>query len=486
MSEAMQPASSQRMRSEIPPRTLFQKIWDDHVIERRADGSCLLAIDRHIVNEGSSVQAFVGLKEQGRAVRSPGDILAVADHVTPTAPAERRDPPERARRMMEQLERNAAEHGIPYVPFLDERQGICHVIAPEQGFSLPGTTIVCGDSHTSTLGAFGALAFGIGTSEVEHVLATSTLVQWPAKTYRVVLTGKLTQGVTAKDCILAVIGQIGTAGATGHVIEYAGEVVREMSMEERMTLCNMSIEAGARAGMVAPDDKTLEFLQGRPLSPRGEFWEQAAAWWRSLASDEGATYDRETVLDVSMLAPQVSWGTSPQDVAAIDGYVPDLTTIADEQTAAAVKRALDYMGLQSGMAMTDIGVDQVFIGSCTNSRLSDLREAARILKGRRIAAGVRAIVVPGSGLVKKAAEAEGLDRIFLEAGFEWRGAGCSLCCGGADRVDAVQRIASTSNRNFENRQGRGARTHLVSPVMAAAAAVYGHFVDVRLLLKELP
>ncbi|MFW3895152.1 3-isopropylmalate dehydratase large subunit [Pseudomonas bharatica] len=466
-----------------PARTLFQKIWDDHLIERRPDGSCLLAIDRHIVNEGSSVQAFVGLMAQGRKVRHPGNILAVADHVTPTLTSLRHDPPERAKRMMEQLERNAAFHGIPYIPFLDERQGICHVIAPEQGFSLPGTTLVCGDSHTSTLGAFGSLAFGIGTSEVEHVLASSTVVQWPAKTYRVVLTGRLTPGVTAKDCILALIGHIGTAGATGHVIEYVGEAVSAMSMEQRMTLCNMSIEAGARAGMVAPDHKTLAYLKGRPLAPQGRHWQQAAAWWRSLASDEDAVFDREFTLDVSQLAPQVTWGTSPQDVSPVDGYVPSHSR-AEGQETPAFERALDYMGLSPGMAITDIAVDQVFIGSCTNARLSDLREAAQVIAGRHVAQGVRAMVVPGSGLVKKAAEAEGLDRLFIAAGFEWRGPGCSLCCGGADRVDAVLRIASTSNRNFENRQGRGARTHLVSPAMAAAAALFGHFVDIRHLDRE--
>lgn len=473
---------SPQLAQTAQPRTLFQKIWGDHVVDARPDGSFLLAIDRHILNEGSSIQAFVGLRNAGRTVRNATNILAVADHMIPTVASNRQQLPERARHMIETLASNCAAHGIPHIPYLDARQGICHVIAPEQGFSLPGTTIVCGDSHTSTLGAFGALAFGIGTSEVEHVLATGVVVQWPAKTLRVVMNGKLQSGVTAKDCILALIGKIGTAGATGYVIEYSGEVVRTMSMEERMTICNMSIEAGARAGMVAPDEKTLAFLQGRPLAPTGELWDRAVEYWRSLVSDEGAVFDREVVLDVTSLAPQVTWGTSPQDVGAVTDRVPDYRDIADEQRAASVQQALDYMGLSAGTLMTDIRIDHVFIGSCTNSRLSDLREAAQVVRGHKVAAGVSAWIVPGSGQVKQQAEAEGLDQIFLAAGFEWRESGCSLCCGGADRVDAVERIASTSNRNFENRQGRGARTHLVSPVMAAAAAIHGHFVDVRKLV----
>ncbi|MGE0387302.1 MAG: 3-isopropylmalate dehydratase large subunit [Gammaproteobacteria bacterium] len=461
------------------PRTLFAKIWDDHVVERRDDGSCLLYIDRHVVNEGTSVQAFVGLDQTGRRVRRPADTLAVADHVIATHTRDLQAMPRRAREMIEALERNAEAHGVTHIPFRDARQGICHVIAPEQGFSLPGLTMVCGDSHTSTLGAFGALAFGIGTSELEHVLATGVLVQWPARTLRIALEGAPGTGVTAKDCILAVIGRIGTAGATGHVIEYAGAAVEAMDMEARMTMCNMSIEAGARAGMVAPDDRTIDYLRDLPMAPRGALWDAAESYWRSLRSDPGASFDREFSLDTATLAPQVTWGTSPQDVADVTGRVPEPAAAADPRRAQAMRRALDYMGLAPGTAMTDIPIDRVFIGSCTNARLSDLRAAARIVRGRRVAPGVEAMVVPGSGLVKQAAEAEGLDRIFTEAGFSWRHAGCSLCCGGADRIDAPLRIASTSNRNFENRQGARARTHLVSPAMAAAAAVHGHFVDVR-------
>ena len=462
------------------PRTLFEKIWDSHVVEEQEDGTCLLYIDRHLVHEVTSPQAFEGLRQSGRRVRRPDATLAVPDHNVPTTDRSKGIADETSRIQVETLEKNCEEFGIPFFDALDIRQGIVHVIGPEQGFTLPGTTIVCGDSHTSTHGAFGALAFGIGTSEVEHVLATQTLLQKRPKTMRIRVEGELPLGVTAKDVILAIIGKIGTAGGTGHVIEYAGEVVRGLSMEGRMTVCNMSIEAGARAGLVAPDDKTYAYLAGRPMAPKGALWEQAVAYWRTLPSDEGARYDREVVLDASEIEPLVTWGTSPQDVAPISGRVPDPAAETDPQRRAAMERALAYMGLEPGTPIAEIRIDTVFIGSCTNGRIEDLRAVAKIVEGRRVAPHVRALVVPGSGLVKHQAEEEGIDRILLDAGFEWREPGCSMCLAmNPDKLSPGERCASTSNRNFEGRQGKGGRTHLVSPAMAAAAAIEGRFTDVR-------
>ncbi len=465
------------------PRTLFEKIWDSHVIEEQEDGTCLLYIDRHLVHEVTSPQAFEGLRQSGRRVRRPDATLAVPDHNLPTTDRSKGIADETSRIQVETLQKNCEEFGIPLFDALDIRQGIVHVIGPEQGFTLPGTTIVCGDSHTSTHGAFGALAFGIGTSEVEHVLATQTLLQKRPKTMRIRVEGELPSGVTAKDVILAIIGKIGTAGGTGHVIEYAGEVVRGLSMEGRMTVCNMSIEAGARAGLVAPDDKTYAYLAGRPMAPKGALWEQAVAYWRTLPSDEGARYDREVVLDASEIEPLVTWGTSPQDVAPISGRVPDPAAETDPQRRAAMERALAYMGLEPGTPIAEIRIDTVFIGSCTNARIEDLRAVAKIVEGRRVAPHVRALVVPGSGLVKHQAEEEGIDRILLDAGFEWREPGCSMCLAmNPDKLSPGERCASTSNRNFEGRQGKGGRTHLVSPAMAAAAAIEGRFTDVRKFL----
>ncbi len=462
------------------PRTLFEKIWDSHVVEEQEDGTCLLYIDRHLVHEVTSPQAFEGLRQSGRRVCRPDATLAVPDHNVPTTDRSKGIADETSRIQVETLEKNCEEFGIPFFDALDIRQGIVHVIGPEQGFTLPGTTIVCGDSHTSTHGAFGALAFGIGTSEVEHVLATQTLLQKRPKTMRIRVEGELPLGVTAKDVILAIIGKIGTAGGTGHVIEYAGEVVRGLSMEGRMTVCNMSIEAGARAGLVAPDDKTYAYLAGRPMAPKGALWEQAVAYWRTLPSDEGARYDREVVLDASEIEPLVTWGTSPQDVAPISGRVPDPAAETDPQRRAAMERALAYMGLEPGTPIAEIRIDTVFIGSCTNGRIEDLRAVAKIVEGRRVAPHVRALVVPGSGLVKHQAEEEGIDRILLDAGFEWREPGCSMCLAmNPDKLSPGERCASTSNRNFEGRQGKGGRTHLVSPAMAAAAAIEGRFTDVR-------
>ncbi len=465
------------------PKTLFAKIWDDHVIEEQEDGTCLLYIDRHLVHEVTSPQAFEGLRQSGRKVRRPDATLAVPDHNVPTTDRSRGIADETSRIQVETLERNCAEFGIQLFDPLDIRQGIVHVIGPEQGFTLPGTTIVCGDSHTSTHGAFGALAFGIGTSEVEHVLATQTLLQKRPKTMRIAVEGELPPGVGAKDVILAIIGRIGTAGGTGHVIEYAGEVVRGLSMEGRMTICNMSIEAGARAGLVAPDDKTFAYLAGRPMAPKGALWEQAVAFWRTLPSDAGARYDKEVVLDASEIEPLVTWGTSPQDVVPVTGRVPDPAEESDPQRRAAMERALSYMGLEPGTPITEIRIDTVFIGSCTNARIEDLRTVARIVEGRRVAPGIRALVVPGSGLVKHQAEEEGIDRILRDAGFEWREPGCSMCLAmNPDKLAPGERCASTSNRNFEGRQGKGGRTHLVSPAMAAAAAIEGRFADVRKFL----
>ncbi|MBL6781836.1 MAG: 3-isopropylmalate dehydratase large subunit [Alphaproteobacteria bacterium] len=464
------------------PKTLFDKIWDTHLIHRDDDGSCLIYIDRHLVHEVTSPQAFEGLRQANRKVANPERTLAVADHNIPTSDRSKGITDEESRIQIEALEKNAKDFGVPYFAMDDIRQGIVHVIGPEQGFTQPGMTIVCGDSHTATHGAFGALAFGIGTSEVEHVLATQTLIQQPAKNMRITVDGALRSGVTAKDVILAIIGQIGTAGGTGHVIEYAGEAIRGLSMEGRMTICNMSIEAGARAGMIAPDEITFAYLKGKPMAPSGAMWDKAVEWWSSLASDEGAHYDREVVIKADDIIPTVTWGTSPEDAAPINGFVPDPAKEKDPARQAKIKRSLDYMGLKAGMKIEDITIDTVFIGSCTNSRIEDLRAAAEIAKGRKVAASVRAMIVPGSGLVKKQAEEEGLADIFIDAGFDWREAGCSMCLAmNADRLSEGERCASTSNRNFEGRQGRGGRTHLVSPEMAVAAAVTGHLTDVRSL-----
>ncbi|KQT66020.1 MULTISPECIES: 3-isopropylmalate dehydratase large subunit [unclassified Aureimonas] len=462
------------------PRTVYDKIWDDHLIEEK-DGSSLLYIDRHLVHEVTSPQAFEGLRVAGRRVRHPERTLAVVDHNVPTSPDRvngiRND---ESRLQVETLEKNVAEFGIDYYSAADRRQGIVHIIGPEQGFTLPGTTIVCGDSHTSTHGAFGALAHGIGTSEVEHVLATQTLIQAKAKNMLVEVNGTLGQGVTAKDIVLAIIGEIGTAGGTGYVIEYAGEAIRALSMEGRMTICNMSIEGGARAGLIAADETTFAYVKDRPRAPKGEDWEKAVAYWRTLQTDEGAHFDKIVRLDAANLPPIVSWGSSPEDVVSVASTVPDPDAIEDENKRASKKRALDYMGLVPGTKMTDITIDRVFIGSCTNGRIEDLRAAAKIVEGRKVASSVSAMIVPGSGLVKAEAEAEGLDRIFIEAGFDWREPGCSMCLGmNEDRLSPYERCASTSNRNFEGRQGHKGRTHLVSPAMAAAAAIAGRFVDIR-------
>ena len=464
------------------PRTLFDKIWESHLVDTQPDGTCLLYIDRHLVHEVTSPQAFEGLRASGRGVRRPDATIAVADHNVPTTDRSRGIEEPESRKQVETLERNVKEFGIPYFGLNDVRQGIVHIIGPEQGMTQPGMTIVCGDSHTATHGAFGALAFGIGTSEVEHVLATQTLIQRRAKNMLIEIDGELPLGVTAKDLILAVIGKIGAAGGTGHVIEYAGSAIRGLSMEGRMTVCNMSIEAGARAGLIAPDETTFEYLKGRPHAPKGGAWEQALAFWKTLPSDRGARYDTVVKLDAAQIIPQVTWGTSPEDVLPITGSVPNPAAVADANKRAAMERSLQYMGLTPGTRLTDVPVQQVFIGSCTNARIEDLRAAAAIAKGRKVAAGVNALVVPGSGLVKHQAEEEGLDRVFIEAGFEWREAGCSMCLAmNADRLEPGERCASTSNRNFEGRQGRGGRTHLMSPAMAAAAAVTGKLADVRAL-----
>jgi 3-isopropylmalate/(R)-2-methylmalate dehydratase large subunit len=461
-------------------QTLFDKIWESHVVRAEPDGTTLLYIDRQLVHEVTSPQAFEGLKQANRRPRRPGATLAVPDHNVPTT--DRRlgvaDPVSALQ--IQTLEDNCREFGIALFGMNDIRQGVVHVIGPEQGFTLPGTTIVCGDSHTSTHGAFGALAFGIGTSEVEHVLATQCLVQKRPKTMEVRVDGVLSDRCSAKDVILAIIGKIGTAGGTGYVIEYTGSAIRALSMEGRMTLCNMSIEGGARAGMVAPDEKTFAYIKNRPLSPKGDLFEQALKAWHQLKTDPDATYDATVVLRAEDIAPQVSWGTSPGMVTGVDQKVPDPQAIADEKTRHATERALEYMGLSPNMPVTSIAIDRVFIGSCTNSRIEDLRLAASLAKGKKVAKTVRAMVVPGSGLVKQQAEQEGLDKIFTDAGFEWREAGCSMCLAmNADVLQAGERCASTSNRNFEGRQGAGGRTHLVSPAMAVAAAVEGHFVDIR-------
>ena len=462
------------------PRTLFDKIWDAHVVERLADGTCVLYIDRHLVHEVTSPQAFEGLRATGRGVRRPDATIAVVDHNVPTSDRAHGIAEPESRLQVATLEANVAEFGVPYFPLLDERQGIVHVIGPEQGISLPGMTIVCGDSHTSTHGAMGALAFGIGTTEVEHVLATQTLRQSPAKNMLVRVDGAVGPGVTAKDIVLAIIGRIGTAGGTGHVIEYAGEAIRALDMAGRLTVCNMSIEAGARAGLIAPDEKTFEYIKGRPYAPPGDAFDQAVAYWRTLPSDAGAAYDKTVVLNAADIAPMVTWGTNPEAVLPITGVVPNPGDVADEHKRIAMQRMLDYMALTPGTKLVDVPIDVVFIGSCTNGRIEDIRAAAAVARGRHVAEGVRALVVPGSGLVKAQAEDEGLDSILKEAGFEWREPGCSMCLAmNPDKLQPGQRSASTSNRNFEGRQGPGGRTHLLSPAMAAAAAVTGHLADVR-------
>lgn len=462
-------------------KTLYDKIFDDHIVDRQDDGTCVLYIDRHLVHEVTSPQAFEGLRMAGRTVRAPQKTLAVVDHNVPTTDRSKGIDDDDSRIQIETLAKNAADFGIEYFNERDARQGIVHVVGPEQGFTLPGTTIVCGDSHTSTHGAFGALAHGIGTSEVEHVLATQTLIQKKAKNMRINVDGKLPEGVTAKDIILAIIGEIGTAGGTGHVMEYAGEAIRDLSMEGRMTICNMSIEGGARAGLIAPDEKTYDFLKGRPKAPKGAAWDMARSYWDTLKSDDGAHFDHEVTLDAANLPPIVTWGTSPEDVVAVTGKVPDPAEASDANKKASIERALNYMGLEAGTKITDVPLDVIWIGSCTNGRIEDLRAVAKIVEGHKISSNLDyAMIVPGSGLVKAQAEAEGLDKIFIEAGFEWREPGCSMCLGmNPDQLKPGQRCASTSNRNFEGRQGYKGRTHLVSPQMAAAAALEGHFVDIR-------
>jgi 3-isopropylmalate/(R)-2-methylmalate dehydratase large subunit len=462
------------------PRTLFDKVWDSHVVERLPDGTCILYIDRHLTHEVTSPQAFESLRLAGRKVHRPDATLAVVDHNIPTSDRSAGIAEPESRLQVETLERNVVEFGIPYFPVNDPRQGIVHIIGPEQGISLPGMTIVCGDSHTSTHGALGALAFGIGSSEVEHVMATQTLLQKPAKNMLVQVNGTLPVGCTAKDIVLAIIGRIGTAGGTGHVIEYAGDTIRALDMAGRMTVCNMTIEGGARAGMIAPDEVTFDYVRGKPFSPQGEALERAIDYWRTLPSDPGAVYDKTVTLRAEDIAPMVTWGTNPEAVLPITGVVPDPAGEPDEAKRAQIERMLDYMALTPGQKLAEVPIDVVFIGSCTNGRIEDIRAAAAVARGRHVAEGVRALVVPGSGIVKLQAEAEGLDRILLDAGFEWREAGCSMCLGmNPDKLTPGQRCASTSNRNFEGRQGPGGRTHLLSPAMAAAAAVTGHLTDVR-------
>ncbi|MFL5093276.1 MAG: 3-isopropylmalate dehydratase large subunit [Xanthobacteraceae bacterium] len=462
------------------PRTLHDKIWDDHLVDEQPDGTCLIYIDRHLVHEVTSPQAFEGLRLTGRKVRAPDKTLCVVDHNVPTTDRTKPNPDPESAAQIAYLAENAKLFGLEYYNEFDRRQGIVHIIGPEQGFTLPGTTIVCGDSHTATHGAFGALAYGIGTSEVEHVLATQTLIQTKSKNMRAVVDGKLPAGVTAKDIILAIIGEMGTAGATGYALEYAGEAIRSLSMEGRMTVCNMSVEGGARAGFIAPDQKAYDYLKDRPKAPKGQAWDAAMRYWESLFSDEGAHFDREIRLDAAKLPPLVTWGTSPEQVVSVTGRVPVPSEIADENKRRAAERSLQYMGLKGGEKITEIRLDRIFIGSCTNARIEDLREVARVVGGKHVNGNVNAMIVPGSGLVKEQAEAEGLDKIFTAAGFEWREPGCSMCLAmNPDKLEPGERCASTSNRNFEGRQGYRGRTHLVSPAMAAAAAIAGHFVDVR-------
>lgn len=466
-------------------KTLYDKIWDAHVVDTSGDGTCLLYIDRHLVHEVTSPQAFEGLRMTGRKVRAPEKTIAVPDHNVPTTwDREKGIDNEESRIQVDALDKNARDFGINYYPVSDIRQGIVHIVGPEQGWTLPGMTVVCGDSHTATHGAFGALAHGIGTSEVEHVLATQTLIQAKSKNMKVEITGRLMPGVTAKDITLAVIGQTGTAGGNGHVIEYCGSAIRDLSMEGRMTVCNMAIEGGARAGLIAPDEKTFEYVKGRPHAPKGAAWEAALAWWKTLYTDEGAHFDKVITIRGEDIAPVVTWGTSPEDVLPITATVPAASDF-DGGKVQAAQRSLDYMGLTPGMALTDITIDAVFIGSCTNGRIEDLRAAAGIVKGKKLADGVRGMVVPGSGLVRLQAEEEGLDQIFKDAGFEWRLAGCSMCLGmNPDQLAPGERCAATSNRNFEGRMGRGGRTHLMSPVMAAAAGLAGHLVDIRQVMAD--
>tara|TARA_Y100000590_G_scaffold446482_1_gene580266 strand:+ start:1190 stop:2593 length:1404 start_codon:yes stop_codon:yes gene_type:complete len=461
-------------------KTLYEKIWEDHVVHQQIDGTTLLYVDRHLIHEVTSPQAFEGLRLSKRKVRKPNLTLAVADHNVPTTDRSKGIDDIESKIQVEALEKNCKDFGIKLFDMNDKRQGIVHIIGPEQGFTQPGTVIVCGDSHTATHGAFGALAFGIGTSEVEHVLATQTLLQKKSKNLRINITGKLATGVTSKDVILQTIGKIGTAGGTGMVIEYAGSVVQNLSIEQRMTICNMSIEAGARAGLIAPDSNTIKYLKDRPMSPQGESWNKAVEYWLQLKTDKDAIFDKEVQINGEEINPMVTWGTSPQDVISITENIPDPALEKDEDRKLSMNRSLEYMGLKPNTKISDIKVDKIFIGSCTNGRIGDLREAAKIVKGKKVAQHVHAMVVPGSGLVKQQAEQEGIDKIFIEAGFDWREPGCSMCLAmNSDKLNPKERCASTSNRNFEGRQGRGGRTHLVSPAMAAAAAIKGHLTDVR-------
>src|ERR1700739_1435631 len=462
------------------PRTLYDKIWEDHLVDEQPDGTCLIYIDRHLVHEVTSPQAFEGLRLASRKVRAPEKTLCVVDHNVPTTDRRLKNPDPESEAQIAYLAENVKHFGLEYFDEFDRRQGIVHIIGPEQGFTLPGTTLVCGDSHTATHGAFGALAYGIGTSEVEHVLATQTLITTKSKNMRAVVDGKLPTGVTAKDIILAIIGEIGTAGGTGYALEYAGEAIRSLSMEGRMTVCNMSVEAGAKAGFIAAAEKSDAYLKDRPRSPKGNAGDEAMRYWETLRSDDGAHFDRELKLDAAKLPPLVTWGTNPEQVVSVTGKVPRVEDIADDKKREAAQRALAYMGLKGGEKIADIAIDRVFIGSCTNARIEDLRAAAKVVDGKTVSANVNAMIVPGSGLVKEQAEAEGLDKIFVKAGFEWREPGCSMCLAmNPDKLAPGERCASTSNRNFEGRQGYKGRTHLVSPAMAGAAAIAGHFVDVR-------
>ncbi|KTC86907.1 3-isopropylmalate dehydratase large subunit [Legionella brunensis] len=464
-------------------KTLYDKIWEQHQVCNKPDGTAIIYIDKHLIHEVTSPQAFEGLMLSGRKIRRPETILAVSDHNVPTLNRHAGIVDPESRLQVNMLQENCHRYGIRYIDLLDKQQGIVHIIGPEQGFTLPGTTLVCGDSHTSTHGAFGALAFGIGTSEVEHVFATQTLILKKSKNMRVCINGSLPFGVTAKDIILAIIAKIGTAGGTGHVIEFTGSLIYSLSMEARMTLCNMAIEAGARAGLIAPDEVTFTYLRGRLYAPKDEMWDKAVDYWRTLQSDAGAKYDKEIILEADKIVPFVTWGTSPETALPIDAMVPDPINEVDPVKQDSMRRALDYMGLEPGMPLQAIKIDKVFIGSCTNARIEDLRDAARVIKGRKVSPGVYAMVVPGSGLVKEQAEHEGLDSIFIASGFDWREPGCSMCLAmNADRLKPGERCASTSNRNFEGRQGRGGRTHLMSPAMAAAAAITGKLTDVRTLI----
>ena len=461
-------------------KTLYDKIWEEHLVHQQEDGTSLLYVDRHLVHEVTSPQAFEGLRLNKRKVRKPNLTLAVADHNVPTTDRSKGIDDKESKIQVDTLRKNCKEFGVPLFDMNDKRQGIVHIIGPEQGFTQPGTVIVCGDSHTATHGAFGSLAFGIGTSEVEHVLATQTLIQKKSKNFLLKVDGKLSIGVTAKDVILKIIGTIGTAGGTGFVIEFSGNVIKNLSMEERMTICNMTIEGGARAGLIQPDEKTFKYLENKPMSPKGDKWDKALNYWSKLKSDDNCSFDKEVIIDGNEVVPQVTWGTSPQDVVPVNGSIPDPNKEKDTDRRTAMERSLEYMGLRPNTKMTDIKIDKVFIGSCTNGRIQDLREAAKLLKNKKIAEHVNAMVVPGSGLVKYQAEQEGLDRIFKDSGFEWREPGCSMCLGmNEDQLKPKERCASTSNRNFEGRQGRGGRTHLLSPAMAAAAAIEGHLSDVR-------